>query len=75
MNETINETNNTEQIAFKILYTPLTNVTKAVIENANRTFETAGQVLALAQQVSDCSQFFLDQFPPESLEGERVVSC
>ena len=65
-----------KQIALKILYTPPTLLTRAVVERANRTFETLAQVMALAQQVANCSQFFLKNFPPDSdtMEGLTQVS-
>lgn len=68
-NQTSNNTINT----LKILYTPYTNLTLAVIKKANTTFETAAQILALADEVANCSRFFLDNFPPESLQGVSEV--
>ena len=65
----------TPENSLKILYTPYTNVTLAVIQKANRTFDTAGQIIALADDVANCTQFFLENFPPNSsaLDGLREV--
>ena len=63
--------------SLKILYTPYTNLTLSIIKKANRTFDSLGQVMALAQQVSQHSRYFLENFPPvsETLEGIRMVQC
>ena len=53
-------------IALKILYTPVTNLTKSILQKANRTFETAVFFMDWSGQVANCSQFFLDNFPPDS---------
>ena len=54
------------KIALKILYTPQTNLTRSILEKANRTFETAVFVMDWAGQIANCSQFFLNNFPPNS---------
>jgi hypothetical protein len=53
--------------SLKILYTPATAVTRDIILRANRTFDTAGDLIALADQVANCSQFFLDNFNDSQL--------
>lgn len=58
---------------MKIPYTPATNLTLSIVKKANRTFETAAQLMAFADQVANCSNFFLDNFTPESLAGSREV--
>ena len=60
------------RVALKILYTPQTNLTRSILEKANRTFETAVFVMDLAGQIANCSQFFLDNFPPNSSQVEQV---
>ena len=57
----------------KVLYTPINNITLGIMKNANRTFETIAQLIALADQVRNCSQFFLDNFDPDSLSAVRQV--
>lgn len=64
-NKTSTTTDN--QGSLKILYTPYTNITRDIIKRANRTFETAGDIIALADEVANCSQFFLDNFEPAQL--------
>ena len=61
------------QSSLKILYTPNTNFTRDVIKRANRTFETAGDIIALADEVANCSQFFLDNFDNKSLANVSKV--
>ena len=53
-------------IALKILYTPVTDLTRSILKKANRTFETAVFFMEWSGQVANCSQFFLDNFPPDS---------
>ena len=60
---------------MKILYTPHSEATSSVIQKANRTFDSIGQVIELARDIANCTQFFLDSFPPDSstVEGVREV--
>lgn len=60
------------KIALKILYTPQTNLTHSILEKANRTFETAVFVMDWAGQIANCSQFFLDNFPPNSSQVNQA---
>ena len=60
------------KISLKILYTPQTNLTHSILEKANRTFETAVFVMDWTGQVANCSQFFLDNFPPDSPQVEQA---
>ena len=78
-NETSNLTSTVESnstVSLKILYTPFTNLTRNIIQKANRTIDTVGQVIALADEVANCSQFFLDKFPSNSsyINGTVMVS-
>lgn len=59
-------------MALKILYTPQTNLTHSILEKANRTFETAVFFMDWSGQVANCSQFFLDNFPPNSTQVEQA---
>lgn len=61
-----------EKVALKILYTPQTNLTHSILEKANRTFETAVFVMEWSGQVANCTQFFLDNFPPDSPQVVRT---
>ncbi len=69
-----NKTVSANQNSLKILYAPYTNLTLSIIKKANRTFETAGDLIALADQVANCSQFFLDNFHPAQLETVSKVN-
>ena len=60
------------RVSLKILYTPQTNLTHSILEKANRTFETAVFFMDWAGQVANCSQFFLDNFPPNSTQVEQA---
>ena len=60
------------RVSLKILYTPQTNLTHSILEKANRTFETAVFIMDWSGQVANCSQFFLDNFPPNSSQVEQV---
>ena len=59
-------------IAVKVLYTPDTPLTRSIMEKANRIFKAAEEIEGWAGQVSNCSQFFLDTFPPESPVIQRI---
>jgi hypothetical protein len=59
-------------VALKILYTPQTNLTRSILEKANRTFETAVFVMDWSGQVANCTQFFLDNFPPNSTQVDQA---
>lgn len=74
--ETENETSsssNVKQNSLKILYTPYTNLTLSIIKKANRTFNSVGLILTFADQVANCSEFFLENFPPESFGAVTSV--
>ena len=60
------------RVALKILYTPETNLTRSILKKANRTFETAVFFMDWSGQVANCSQFFLDNFPPNSTQVEQA---
>ena len=64
---------NSDKNSLKILYTPYTNLTLSIIKKANRTFESVGLVIGFAAQVANCSEYFLDNFPPESFATVRSV--
>ena len=65
-----NKTNSSSSLyiqnSLKILYTPLTNLTLSIVKKANKTFDSVGLIVALADQVANCSDFFLQRFPPDS---------
>ena len=52
------------KIALKILYTPQTDLTRSILEKANRKFETAVFIVDWTGQIANCTQFFLVTFPP-----------
>lgn len=69
------ETSNViNQNSLKILYALSTNLTLSIIKRANRTFETAGDIIALADEVANCSKFFLETFEPGQLTVVAEVS-
>lgn len=60
------------QVSIKVLYTPDTPRTRSIMEKANRVFTAAEYIQGSAEQVANCSQFFLDTFPPNSSAVQRL---
>ena len=54
------------KVALKVLYTPNNNLTRSIMKKANRTFANVEYFRNWAEQVVNCSQYFLDSFPPDS---------
>lgn len=52
--------------APKILFTPNTSLTRSIMAKANRTFSAVEFVLRWTMQVRNCSQYFLEHYPPSS---------
>ncbi len=67
-----NKTYSGKKISLKIPFTPHTNLTQAIMQKANRTFASLAQVMMLAQQVAEHSQYFLENFPPSSKTLETI---
>ena len=57
---------------MKIPYAPQNNVTLAIIQKANRTFDGLAQIMELAQHVAVTAQQFLEILSPVS-EGINKV--
>ncbi len=61
-----------QRISIKVLYTPDTPLTRSIMEKANRVFSVPEYFKEWAEQVANCSQFFLDTFPPNSSAVQRL---
>ena len=59
-------------ISLKVLYAPDNNLTRSIMTKANRTFATAEYIRDWAEQVADCSDHFLKNYPPDSPRVERL---
>ena len=60
------------RISLKVLYTPDNNLTRSIMTKANRTFAAAEFLQNWAEQVSNCSEYFLESYPPDSLRVDRL---
>ena len=48
------------------MYYPHNSFTSELMAKANRTFSTAAFIMEWAGEVANCSDYFLDNFPPYS---------
>ncbi len=60
------------RVSIKVLYTPDTPLNRSIMVKANRDFSAPEYFKEWAEQVADCSQLFLDTFPPESSAVQRM---
>ena len=60
------KTMDVDQAAPKILFTPNTPLTRSIIAKANRTFASVEFILSWTRQIRNCSQYFLEHYPPYS---------
>ncbi len=60
------------RVSIKVLYTPDTPLNRSIMVKANRVFSAPEYFKEWAEQVADCSQLFLDTFPPESSAVQRL---
>ena len=61
-----------EKIAMKILYSPQTNITDSVIRKASRTFNTFQYIRDTAEDIVNCSDFFLQNYPAAGNQVEQI---
>ncbi len=58
-----------DHVAMKILYTPHNIHTERIIDRAARVFQTFAYVQDWAEQIANCSDEFLINFPPNSSQA------
>lgn len=66
----------TQRTAPKVLYyaqPEFAPMARAIIQRANRTFESVEYIKNWAEQVLNCSEYFLEHFPPGSPQVDQVV--
>lgn len=61
-----NSTSEPDVFRLKIMYYPHNSFTSELMAKANRTFSTAAFIMEWAGEVANCSDYFLDNFPPYS---------
>ena len=61
-----------EKVAIKILYSPQTNVTDSVIRKASRIFDTFEFIRDTAEEIVNCSEFFLQNYPAAGNQVEQT---
>ncbi len=61
-----------DHTAMKILYAPHNNHTANIMTRASRTFQTFAYIQDWAEQIANCSNDFLVNFPPNSTQASNA---
>ena len=61
-----------EKVAIKILYSPQTNITDSVTRKASRIFDTFEYIRDTAEEIVNCSDFFLQNYPAAGNQVEQT---